>query len=580
VTLEELVDVLEAARAEAMCVSYEPRTTQMAAELIPDAVADDRAGTCHHDHERQVEDPRGCEDSAEDDQRLARDYEAEECRGLERGAEEDHQVGPAAETPDERGEEFDQRASGSDAKTRPHLELLLGEERAVGDPRDGAAVPAVDEGGLVGDEGAAALHAGVRALGEEAARGALEHALGREEHDLGASRAPGGRLGHSGRIVQEARATVCVMKYVPGDEWEARAPATLGLDPEGLAAAVEHHRACESAWPREFITPAGRYIGVADEPETSEVLGPVRPRGGPNGLILRAGHVAAEWGDTARVDMTFSVAKSYLAILAGLAVDRGLIRDVDDAVRGYTRDDGFETPQNREITWRHLLQQTSEWQGTLWDKPDSIDHNRDLGKSELGFARKGERRPMRPPGTLWEYNDVRVNRLALALLHVFREPLDEVLRREVMDPIGASAGWSWQPYRNAWVEIDGRRMPSVPGGSHWGGGLWMSTRDHARFGLLVQRGGQWGARRIVSSTWIDEIRRPCPLNPQYGLLWWLNTDRGHLPSAPASSFAARGAGSNVIWIDPEHDLVVVVRWIAKESVDGFVKLVVDSVRAA
>jgi CubicO group peptidase (beta-lactamase class C family) len=92
-------------------------------------------------------------------------------------------------------------------------------------------------------------------------------------------------------------------------------------------------------------------------------------------------------------------------------------------VRGYARDDGFNSLQNRDITWRHLLQQTSEWQGTLWDKPDSIDHNRDVGKSERGGAKKGTLRAMRPPGTVWEYNDVRVNRLSLALLHVFREPL-------------------------------------------------------------------------------------------------------------------------------------------------------------
>src|SRR5204862_7044640 len=103
-------------------------------------------------------------------------------------------------------------------------------------------------------------------------------------------------------------------------------------------------------------------------------------------------------------------------------------------------------------TWRHLLQQTSEWQGTLWDKPDSIDHNRDVGKSELGHAQKGTPRPMRAPGTLWEYNDVRVNRLSLALLPVFREPLDAVLRREGMDPIGASTAWGWQPYANSWVD--------------------------------------------------------------------------------------------------------------------------------
>jgi CubicO group peptidase (beta-lactamase class C family) len=275
--------------------------------------------------------------------------------------------------------------------------------------------------------------------------------------------------------------------------------------------------------------------------------------------------------------MSFSIAKSYLAVLAGLAVARGLIRSIDDPVRDYARDDGFASPHNRTITWRQLLQQTSEWQGTLWGKPDTIDHNRDVGKSELGASQKGQGRALRPPGTMWEYNDVRVNRLSLSLLQVFGEPLADVVRREVMDPIGASREWQWQPYANSWIELDGKRLPSVPGGSHWGGGLWMGTRDHARFGLLMLRNGQWAGREVVPASWVAEVRSPSSLNPQYGLLWWLNSGRAQFPGTPESSFAARGAGSNVVWIDPEHDLVVVVRWIDKASVGGFIERVVASV---
>jgi beta-lactamase family protein len=358
--------------------------------------------------------------------------------------------------------------------------------------------------------------------------------------------------------------------WPPAREWQTQSPPALGLTAAGIDAMIDYHRAHESTWRRDFLTAGGRYIGVADEPETADdVLGPVRPRGGPNGLILRAGVIVAEWGDTGRADMTFSVAKSYLAALAGIAVGRGLIGNLDDPVRKGAPDPAFDSTQNRAITWRHLLTQTSEWQGTLWGKPDSIDHNRDLGKSELGASLKGTPRVMRPPGTLWEYNDVRVNRLSLSLLQLFRRPLAEVLREAIMEPIGASSTWEWQAYRNAWAEIDGRRLPSVPGGSHWGGGLWMSTRDHARFGLLHARGGRWGEQQILPAGWVDECRRPCVVNPEYGLLWWLNTGRVQFPSAPESSFAARGAGSNVVWIDPDHDLVAVVRWIDKTNMDGF-----------
>ena len=368
------------------------------------------------------------------------------------------------------------------------------------------------------------------------------------------------------------------MVYVPSSaHWEVRPPAAVGMRADMLQAAIAWHRSHESAWPRNFLTPEGRFIGVADEPPDSELLGPVRPRADPSGLVVRRGYIAAEWGDTRRADMSFSIAKSYLAVLAGLAVQQRLIGDLDERVAATTIDDAFASPQNAAITWRHLLAQTSEWQGTLWGKPDSIDHNRDVGKSELGFATKGQPRPLRPPGTLWEYNDVRVNRLSLSLLQRFRRGLADVLREAVMSPIGAAPDWEWHPYRNSWIDLDGRRLPSVPGGSHWGGGLWMSGRDHARFGLLIHRRGKWDQRRLLEASWIEEMLRPGPLNPQYGLLWWLNTGRAQTPSTPESCYAARGAGSNVIWIDPEHDLVVVVRWIDKASLDGFLKLVLESV---
>jgi CubicO group peptidase (beta-lactamase class C family) len=128
-----------------------------------------------------------------------------------------------------------------------------------------------------------------------------------------------------------------------------------------------------------------------------------------------------------------------------------------------------------------------------------------------------------------------------------------------MDPIGASATWQYHAYDNAIVDIDGTPMPSISGGTRWGGGLWISTLDHARFGLLILRHGTWGDRQIISKKWLQEATRQQGVNQEYGYLWWLN-NQGRWPAAPASSFSAQGAGDNTIWIDPEHDLVVVWRW--------------------
>jgi CubicO group peptidase (beta-lactamase class C family) len=269
-------------------------------------------------------------------------------------------------------------------------------------------------------------------------------------------------------------------------------------------------------------------------------------------MILRHGRIVAQWGDTRRVDMTFSVAKSYLSTLAALALDDGLIADLDDPVARYVTDGHFAGAHNGGITWRHLLNQSSDWSGTLWDIHDWAD--RPEGEDP-------QNRPLYPPGTRYKYNDVRVNLLALSLLEVFREPLPQVLRHRIMDPVGASTTWRWHGYENSWIELDGLRMQSVSGGGHFGGGMFVSTEDHARFGLLFLRGGEWGGARLFSADWLGSIRTAAPGRPDYGYLWWLNTGREQVLAAPERAFVAAGFGGHYIYVDEQHDLVVVLRWI-------------------
>jgi CubicO group peptidase (beta-lactamase class C family) len=368
------------------------------------------------------------------------------------------------------------------------------------------------------------------------------------------------------------------MTYLPAPHpasWATVKPIEAGLDAEAVAAAARYAAERETPWSRDLS--AMVTSDFQERPPWNETLGPVRPRGGPNGLILRGGRIVAEWGDTHQADMTFSVAKSYLSILAGLAWDRRLIHDPHEEVRRTVEDGGFNPPHNDTITWHHLLQQTSEWEGMLWDKPDLIDRNRTVA-GRPSAAPKGTHRELKPPGEFWEYNDVRVNRLSLALLRVWRRPLREVFRDLVMDPIGASRDWDWAGYRNSWVEIDGRHMQSVSGGSHWGGGVFIHARDKARIGLMLLLRGMWGSHRILSEAWVERMLEPCPLNPQYGYLWWLNTGHGLYPSAPSTSYFARGAGGNLTWIDPENDIVAVLRWTDPAAMDGVMKRVLASLR--
>ncbi|MSU48903.1 MAG: class C beta-lactamase-related serine hydrolase [Opitutus sp.] len=362
--------------------------------------------------------------------------------------------------------------------------------------------------------------------------------------------------------------------FPPRGEWAEKPAVELGFDAAKLRAAVDFAITNENPSSRDVAEDLRATFGKREP--NYQIIGPTQPRAALNGIIVRRGYVAAEWGDTARTDMTHSVAKTFLTTVTGLAVQRGLIRDVGDRVRDYLptveREQLFGPGNNEKITWDHLLRQTSDWSGTLWGIPDWAD--RPVGATPADYPQ----RPRHEPGTFFKYNDVRINLLALCTLQVWRRPLPDVLREELMDPIGASTTWRWHGYENSWIELDGRRVQSVSGGGHFGGGLFISAWDLARFGYLFLRNGRWSERQIVAEKWIELARTPGPANPNYGFAnWFLNTGRKPMPAAPATSVTFRGNGQNIVFLDWEHDLVVVVRWIKNgEALNGFIGRVIGA----
>jgi CubicO group peptidase (beta-lactamase class C family) len=350
--------------------------------------------------------------------------------------------------------------------------------------------------------------------------------------------------------------------YPPAGQWAHKTPAEMGMDPAKLNLALEFMKAHETASPaRDFSD---------QEIVNGKLLASIpTERAGTNALIIRHGYIVAEFGDTTRPDPTYSVAKSMLSTIAGIAVDRGLIPKVDDPVANLIKDGGYDSPHNQLITWRNHLQQESEWEGEMWGKNANFIGAEAFGRAEM------KPRAIQPPGAFYEYNDVRINRFALSLLRLFKKPLPDVFRDEVMNPIGASSTWKWVPYTNAYVNIDGKRMASMSGGTRWGGGMWISTYDMARFGLLWERNGKWGTKQIVSPEYIKMATTASAHGPDYGFLWWLNTTGKQYPGSPITTYEARGQGGNVIHIDAVHDLVVVWRWSA-QSAEGF-KKVLDAI---
>ncbi|MFM0175718.1 serine hydrolase [Paraburkholderia sediminicola] len=347
------------------------------------------------------------------------------------------------------------------------------------------------------------------------------------------------------------------------------------MQPANLQHAVQFAIDHETPWDREVDGVWG--VHQDDPPPWNRLLGPVHGRGPVSGVITRAGRPLTSWGEPERADLTFSIAKTYLALLAGVAHDRGLMPDVDEPVHVRVPGIGFDDEHNANVTWAHLLQQTSEWQGVCFGLPDEADHYRYVKFGKEPDGKKGERRSLRVPGTYWEYNDVRINQFSLALLHLFRRPLPEVFREAIMRPLDASENWQWVGYDNAWVEVGGQRVQSVPGGTHWGGGLSISAQDQAKVAQLLLGRVSVHGQQIVSNEWLQRMLAPCAIAPFYGYLVWLNHERSVFPSVPASSYFAIGAGGSFTWIEPERELAVVVRWLNPAHADEFFRLVLKAI---
>jgi CubicO group peptidase (beta-lactamase class C family) len=351
--------------------------------------------------------------------------------------------------------------------------------------------------------------------------------------------------------------------FPPAGNWAHKSPASLGMDPARLAEAVAYASSHETERARDF----------SDQQQTfGQPLGSLpTKRAATNGVVIYKGYVVAEFGDTHFVDPTYSVAKSMLSTVAGVALRDGRIADLNQPVGQSVQDGGYASKQNAAITWKHHLQQESEWEGSMWGKNADF-----VGREAFGA---GERKPraLQAPGQYYEYNDARINRFALSLLRVFDKPVPEVFEQEVMGPIGASTTWKWVPYHNSYVELHGRQVASVSGGTRWGGGMWIDSWDMARFGYLWLRGGAWNGRQILPQDYVKAALTPSEHGPDYGYLWWLNTQGKNLPGLPATAYAALGAGSNDIVVSPEHDLVIVWRWHAGNTAE-FAKRVIAAIR--
>ena len=355
--------------------------------------------------------------------------------------------------------------------------------------------------------------------------------------------------------------------YYPDKIWEEKSPESLGVNFKKLDEAIQFAINNENSVENDLRIAIIKSFG--NEPNF-RIKGPTKKRGNPNGLIIKNGYIIGKWGDIKRVDMTFSVTKSYLSTTAAIAFDKQLIT-LDEELVNYVWDGKYDDPHNSQITWHHLLNQSSQWSGNLFGTYDWADRPpQGLTLEEI------KKQSLLPPGKDYKYNDVRVNLLSYSLLNVFRVSLPKVLKKYIMDPIGASNTWRWYGYDESMQIIDGVEVQSVSGGGHFGGGMFISSEDHARFGLLFLRDGIWGDERLISSGWIKKMRLPSENNSSYGYMWWLNRGQRKWDGLPENIYYGSGFGGNYVVVVPDHDLVIVARWIDSSKIGELIKKVIES----
>jgi CubicO group peptidase (beta-lactamase class C family) len=241
-----------------------------------------------------------------------------------------------------------------------------------------------------------------------------------------------------------------------------------------------------------------------------------------------------------------SVSKSVASLVLGIAIDRGLIRSINEPIFSFFPElSDLRSPEKDRIQLLHVLTMSM---GLKWVEatPDTGDDDND--EARMHMARDPCRYVLSlaataPAGQEFFYNTGALTLLSAIIRKATGRPLDEFARATLFEPLG----------------ITGVEWNRVKGDSDAGGGLRLRPRDMAKIGQLVLAGGRWNDRQVVSKAWIDASMTPrlkATSGYFYGYLWWLG--RSLLDGREVPWAGALGRGGQSIRIVPELDLVVVV----------------------
>jgi CubicO group peptidase (beta-lactamase class C family) len=342
-------------------------------------------------------------------------------------------------------------------------------------------------------------------------------------------------------IALAAMAADCPKPTDLGDGWTVTAPEQEGLDPA-------------------LICGIGSRLEALKE---AQAHGVVIARHGR--LIYEHYFAGNDWRQRMSLgDVSFdagtkhdirSISKSVTSLLVGMALDRGLLTDLDAPVFSFFPEYGdLRTSEKDRMTLRHLLTMSS---GLAWEENSVAFTNPSNTYSQMEIAPRGDyfvlAQPLAAsPGEVFNYNTGTANLLGLILRKVTGKHLDAFAKETLFDPLGIE---DWDR------DYDAGFNPAA------GSGLRLRPRDLAKIGQLVLERGKWHGRQIVSSSWIEDSTTPrlsgkdaamMFLRPEgitcYGYLWWLG--RSPLEHPERDMIAGGGYGGQRVFILPSLGAVV------------------------
>ena len=263
-------------------------------------------------------------------------------------------------------------------------------------------------------------------------------------------------------------------------------------------------------------------------------------------IVMRDDTVLLEWyGNGAARDSfrtSFSVAKSWLSALVGIAIEEGHIGSLDDPITRYVPQLAERDPRFERITLRHLITMSSglryEEGGLPWSDDSQTYYAADLRELALEKTEVAG-----PPGERWLYNNYNPLLVGLALERAVGVSVTEYLQEKIWEPIGMEFDGSWS------LDSDAGRFEKMESGIN------ARAVDYARFGRLFLNGGSWDGRQVIPKEWVEASTRmdtETDPAPHYQYFWWVD----EAPDADGA-FMARGKYAQYIYVAPVDDLVFV-----------------------